>query len=66
MAGGEQRTVAYLKDGAYFGETALLSAKQRNATIIAMGKVEVIQVMKDDFLRAGEPGREIRGSAGGG
>jgi len=50
MAGGEQRTVAYLKDGAYFGETALLSAKQRNATIIAMGKVEVIQVMKEDFF----------------
>jgi len=50
MAGGEQRTVAYLKDGSYFGETALLSAKRRNATIIAMGKVEVIQVMKEDFF----------------
>jgi CRP-like cAMP-binding protein/Fe-S-cluster-containing hydrogenase component 2 len=50
MTGGEQRTVAYLKDGSYFGETALLSAKRRNATIIAMGKVEVIQVMKEDFF----------------
>jgi CRP-like cAMP-binding protein/Fe-S-cluster-containing hydrogenase component 2 len=50
MAGGEQRTVAYLKDGAYFGETALLSNKRRNASIIAMGKVEVIQVMKEDFF----------------
>jgi CRP-like cAMP-binding protein/Fe-S-cluster-containing hydrogenase component 2 len=50
MAGGEQRTVAYLKDGSYFGETALLSNKRRNATIIAMGKVEVIQVMKEDFF----------------
>jgi CRP-like cAMP-binding protein/Fe-S-cluster-containing hydrogenase component 2 len=50
MAGGEKRTVAYLKDGAYFGETALLSNKRRNASIIAMGKVEVIQVMKDDFF----------------
>ena len=50
MAGGEQRTVAYLKDGAYFGETALLSANKRNASVIAMGKVEVIQVMKEDFF----------------
>jgi CRP-like cAMP-binding protein/Fe-S-cluster-containing hydrogenase component 2 len=50
MAGGEQRTVAYLKDGSYFGETALLRSERRNATIIAMGKVEVIQVMKEDFF----------------
>ncbi len=50
MAGGEQRIVAYLKDGAYFGETALLRAERRNATVIAMGKVEVIQVMKEDFF----------------
>src|SRR5215469_3884900 len=50
MAGGEQRTVAYLKDGAYFGETALISNKPRNASVIAMGKVEVIQVMKEDFF----------------
>lgn len=50
MAGGEQRTVAYLKDGAYFGETALISNKRRNASVIAMGKVEVIQVMKEDFF----------------
>src|SRR5579862_2217913 len=50
MTGGEQRIVAYLKDGAYFGETALLRSERRNATVIAMGKVEVIQVMKEDFF----------------
>lgn len=50
MSGGEQRTIAYLKDGSYFGESALLRAERRNATIIAMGKVEVIQVMKEDFF----------------
>jgi CRP-like cAMP-binding protein/Fe-S-cluster-containing hydrogenase component 2 len=50
MAGGEQRTVAYLKDGSYFGETALLHSVRRNATIIAMGKVEVVQIMKEDFF----------------
>lgn len=50
MAGGEERTVAYLKDGSYFGERGLLHEELRNASIIAMGKVEVIQVMKGDFL----------------
>jgi CRP-like cAMP-binding protein/Fe-S-cluster-containing hydrogenase component 2 len=50
MADGQQRTVAYLKDGSYFGEIGLLSAKRRNASIIAMGKVEVIQVLKEDFF----------------
>ena len=50
LAGGERRTVAYLKDGAYFGESALLRSERRNATIVAMGKVEVIQVKKEDFF----------------
>ncbi|MBI2688446.1 MAG: cyclic nucleotide-binding domain-containing protein [Acidobacteria bacterium] len=50
MAGGERRTVAYLKDGAYFGESALLRAERRSASVFAMGKVEVIQVMKEDFF----------------
>jgi cGMP-dependent protein kinase 2 len=42
--------VAYLRDGSYFGESALLHSERRNATILAMGKLEVIQVMKDDFF----------------
>jgi CRP-like cAMP-binding protein/Fe-S-cluster-containing hydrogenase component 2 len=50
MAGGEQRTVAYLKDGSYFGESALLHSEPRNATIVAMGKVEIIQLLKEDFF----------------
>lgn len=50
MVGGEQRTVAYLNDGAYFGETALLHSFRRDATVWAMGKVEVIQLMKGDFF----------------
>ncbi len=50
MAGGEQRTVAYLKEGSYFGESALIHSERRNATILAMGKVEVIQLMKEDFF----------------
>ena len=51
MAGGEQRTVAYLNDGAYFGESALTKNTRRDATVLAMGKVEVIQLMRDDFLK---------------
>jgi len=50
MVGGGHRTVAYLKDGSYFGETALLRSTRREATIVAMGKVELIQVMKADFF----------------
>jgi CRP-like cAMP-binding protein/Fe-S-cluster-containing hydrogenase component 2 len=50
MAGGENRTVAYLKDGSYFGESALLRSERRNATIVAMRKVEAIQIAKSDFL----------------
>ena len=50
MAGGERRTVAYLNDGGYFGERALLRAERRNITVIAMAKVEVIQIMKEDYF----------------
>jgi Fe-S-cluster-containing hydrogenase component 2 len=50
MSGGEARTVAYLNDGAYFGETAMLRAERCSATVIAMGKVEVIHIMKEDFF----------------
>lgn len=50
MAGGEERIVAYLKDGHYFGESGLIHAERRNATIIAMGKIEVLQILKEDFL----------------
>lgn len=50
MTGGEERIVAYLKDGHYFGESALIHAEQRNATIIAMGKVELLQILREDFL----------------
>lgn len=50
MAGGEERIVAYLKDGSYFGESGLLHEERRNASVLAMGKVELIQISKADFL----------------
>ncbi len=42
--------VAYLSAGQYFGEMALLSGEPRVATVTAIDKVEVIQLMKEDFL----------------
>ncbi len=50
LTGGEERIVAYLKDGYYFGESALIHAEKRNASIFAMGKVELLQIMREDFL----------------
>lgn len=50
MAGGEQRTVAYLNDGGYFGEGAALAAGRHSFSVFAMGKVEVIQVMRKDLI----------------
>ena len=50
MVGREHRTVAYLNDGAYFGETSLMRAERRTSSILAMAKVEVIQIMKADFF----------------
>lgn len=50
MTGGEQRTVAYLNDGGYFGEKEVLNAGRRDYSVFAMGKVEAIQVMRNDLI----------------
>lgn len=50
MTGGEQRTVAYLNDGGYFGEQEVLNAGRRDYSVFAMGKVEAIQVMRNDLI----------------
>ncbi len=46
---GRERVLAYLRDGTYFGEVALLRNEPRNATITALTKVEVAQMMRDEF-----------------
>ncbi|MEW6323968.1 MAG: NAD(P)-binding domain-containing protein [Nitrospirota bacterium] len=47
---GREVVLAYLAAGQYFGEMALLSGEPRTATVSAVNKVEVIQVLKGDFL----------------
>src|SRR6185436_11573075 len=46
---GEQRLVATLVAGDYFGEAALLYGRRRSATVKADGEVEVLRLSKEDF-----------------
>ncbi|HEX5230206.1 MAG TPA: FAD-dependent oxidoreductase [Bryobacteraceae bacterium] len=54
---GEQKRLATLKAGDYFGEMALLSDRSRNATIRAATSLEVLIIPKEEFdkLRASVP-----------
>ncbi|MEK7748127.1 MAG: cyclic nucleotide-binding domain-containing protein [Nitrospirota bacterium] len=54
--------LAYLHAGKYFGEMALLSDKPRAASVFAVGKVEVIEVSKKDFLACVELSSELKDS----
>ncbi len=46
---GEDKTLTYLREGSYFGETALVKEETRNANIVAMTPVEAVQILKADF-----------------
>ena len=50
MVAGDQRTIAYLNDGGYFGEKEILSGGRRDYSVFATGKVEAIQVMRKDLI----------------
>ena len=41
--------IALLNTGEYFGEMAIIEAYPRNATIVAVGNVRVIEIPKDDL-----------------
>ena len=41
--------IALLETGEYFGEMAIIEAYPRNATIVAVGNVRVIEISKDDL-----------------
>lgn len=43
--------LAVLKDGAFFGEMALVSEESRNATIKTVTDLEVLTLNKKDFIR---------------
>jgi CRP-like cAMP-binding protein/Fe-S-cluster-containing hydrogenase component 2 len=49
QSGDKDQIIAYLAQGSYFGEMALLEDEKRSATVSAFTKVETIQVVKDDF-----------------
>ena len=45
----KEQIIAYLSQGNYFGEMALLEDERRTATVSAFTNVEVLQVLKEDF-----------------
>ncbi len=45
----KEQIIAYLSQGNYFGEMALLEDERRTATILAFTNVEVLQVLREDF-----------------
>jgi putative YpdA family bacillithiol system oxidoreductase len=47
--GDRERILAYLRDGTYFGEVALIRHEPRTATVTALTKVEVAQILRQDF-----------------
>ena len=47
----QQRVVAYLHDDDFFGESALLAERPRQATITALTEVEVLRLNRDDFVQ---------------
>lgn len=58
QSGGKRRVLAYLKEGHYFGEIALLSDERRSATVSAISRAELIKIPKTGFnaLLAAHPG----------
>lgn len=50
-AAGDQKLVASLKDGMYFGEIALLTSKPRQATVKAKGLLKVLAIDRATFTR---------------
>ena len=50
-AEGNQKVVATLKEGAYFGEIALLTSKPRQATVQADGPISVLALDRATFTR---------------
>lgn len=46
---GKDLVLAYLREGQYFGEMALLHDEKRIASVLAITDTEVIRITKDDF-----------------
>ncbi len=46
----EERLIAILSDGQFFGEMSLLSDEKRNATVVTSKKTDMVRISSDDFL----------------
>jgi voltage-gated potassium channel len=51
--------LAVLKDGAFFGEMALVSDEKRNASVKTVTDVEVLTLKKNDFMHLMETNSNI-------
>lgn len=47
--GEQEKVLAYLKDGSYFGEMSLLTGGTRNADVSAVTHVDIIKLSSSDF-----------------
>ena len=47
--GGHRRSLAQLRDGAVFGETAILAASQRTASVVTVSDCEIMRIDRDHF-----------------
>lgn len=43
-----EKILTYLREGSYFGETALIRREKRNANVVAMTPVEAVQIFQAD------------------
>jgi CRP-like cAMP-binding protein len=43
------RAVAFLRDGDFFGELALITNEKRNATVVTTSFCDIYRLAKDDF-----------------
>ncbi len=46
----DERLIAILSEGQFFGEMSLLSDEKRNATVITSKKSDMVKITRDDFL----------------
>lgn len=58
-AAGEEKVVANLSSGNYFGEIALLTSKPRQATVRAKGELKVLAIDRATFTRVFGPMEEL-------
>jgi len=58
--GKDEKLIAKLNSGSYFGESALVSGEPRNATAVADIKTEVFVLLKDDFSAIVEKNPQLK------